>query len=76
MVLVPRTGGITRAFHEKIQRANSFLAQIGKHRIGVSYLDESKARVLQVDDHASGHRGTVTELYPHDPRRSVNVISH
>jgi hypothetical protein len=39
-----------------IQRANSCLAQIGKHRIEVSYLDESKARVFQVDDHASGHR--------------------
>jgi hypothetical protein len=32
------------------------LRKIGKHRIGVSYLDESKVRVLQVDDHASGHR--------------------
>jgi hypothetical protein len=35
-------------------------------------LGEFKARVLQVDDHLGGR--TVTELCPHDPQRSVNVL--
>jgi hypothetical protein len=52
MQLVPRARGITRALHEQSSVLIHALAQIGKHRIGISYLDESKAGVFEVDDHA------------------------
>lgn len=31
-------------------------AQIDKHLIGIAYLDQSKTRVLEVDDHIRSHR--------------------
>ena len=42
--------------HRKSSGLIHALAQIDEHLVGAAYLDKSKARVLEVDDHIRGHR--------------------
>jgi hypothetical protein len=63
-VLMPRAGwGITQALHGKSCALIHVPAQIDKQPVGIAYLDKSKTRILEIDDHIRSHRQDDGETY-------------